>query len=629
MATRTGTDELDRIVEAYLRDEAVTGELPGGGHIRLDRRLPYLLVHRRRAAAPDPAAEALLSGEASYAVLAEEEPEANERLARRMAEAGAEAFGAFLLLELWAEPEHDHTFRVLGPRGEAAATVEALRAGLEEIRSIDPDVRARTEETWDRHPPGLPPLLSISECHELGTLLLGLEVPALYRGEDDVVYPVFLRALRRAFSRVLRRALFDFVRVQSRGHVENWHGLGRRTLDDSVWDADRELADIARAYELLLLVSPVDEVEAWERFRTSGFEAEPDFHYRLLPIDPDLVKRRLYALPLERVTDPAAGYLLRDKREEIDRQVSLLAERGSPTFLHSSIRLYGAVDDRLLAQARAVLEALPGGLPRSPDADAPTGRAADRGEDVDAAGFADAARREIDAYRATWPDMAPTVQVRPDLTGLMVSKGHLLIGSTLRIPRARLEPLLHHEVGTHVLTFWNGSAQPLTQLAYGLADYDEFQEGLAVLSEYLVEGLSRARMRLLAARVLAAHSVQGGGGFVDTFRLLNREHGFTPPTAFGIATRVHAGGGFTRDLIYLRGLLDVLEHLREGGELDGLYVGKLARKHMEVLEELLDRGVLRPPPLRPRFLDDERTRRRLERARGPLALADMVRPEAA
>jgi uncharacterized protein (TIGR02421 family) len=209
----------------------------------------------------------------------------------------------------------------------------------------------------------------------------------------------------------------------------------------------------------------------------------------------------------------------------------------------------------------------------------------------------------------------------------MVSEGNLLIGETLMLDPSRVEALIHHEVGTHVLTYVNGAAQPLEQLSLGLADYDELQEGLAVLSEYLVGGLNALRMRLLAARVLAARSVEEGGEFVDTFRLLTREYGYSPGGAWHITTRVHTCGGFTRDFIYLRGLVELMEHLRGGGELEPLYVGKIARKHIPVIEELRHREVLHDPPLLPRFLDDPEARDRLAAVRDGISLTQMVSPE--
>ena len=66
----------------------------------------------------------------------------------------------------------------------------------------------------------------------------------------------------------------------------------------------------------------------------------------------------------------------------------------------------------------------------------------------------------------------------------MVSNGDvLLIGPEPGCRPARAEALLHHEVGTHVVTHVNGAHQPLQVLAVGLAGHDETQEGLAVLAE--------------------------------------------------------------------------------------------------------------------------------------------------
>jgi uncharacterized protein (TIGR02421 family) len=175
-----------------------------------------------------------------------------------------------------------------------------------------------------------------------------------------------------------------------------------------------------------------------------------------------------------------------------------------------------------------------------------------------------------------------------------------------------------------VLTYYNGRAQPLRQLCTGLAGYDELQEGLAVFAEYLAGGLDATRMRVLAARVLAVHSVEHGADFIETFRMLTREHGFTPGTAFDLAERVHACGGFTRDVIYLRGLLRLVEYLRAGGDLEPLYIGKIAAKHVDVIRELSERDFLLPAPLSPRVFSDPAVPSRLDAVRGGLALTDMI-----
>jgi hypothetical protein len=67
--------------------------------------------------------------------------------------------------------------------------------------------------------------------------------------------------------------------------------------------------------------------------------------------------------------------------------------------------------------------------------------------------------------------------------------------------------------------------------------------------------------------------------------------------------RVYRGGGLTKDTLYLGGLVEILEHLRKGGEIEPLLVGKLAAEHIPVIRELQLRQVLRDPPFRPRYLD--------------------------
>lgn len=620
MASSSRTLPLEKeILERIRRHESVLHPLPGGGVLSIDRELPYLLVHRSPPGREDPGTAVLVSGESSYLLSGSGQGEDVVPLVRHLAETGSGAYGAFLVLEIWSsEDPRSGCFTLHGPEGPAPETLGTLAGGLRSLRDLHPDVEVRVETTDRRHPPGLPPLLSLRESWKGEVLLLGLEVPPLYRDpETGEVFSRFLRRLQGRLSMVLRRALYDFIRVQTRCKVQNYQALGTRSVPERVWEADRELSAIERAYSFLLLTSPVNEVQAWQRFQADGFQRNPEFHYRLLPVDPDLLRRRLFAVPLEEIDDPALSFLLRDKREELDKQLAMLDERETESFRFSSLRLFGSVDQRLLDRAREVLSSVP--PPRPPRREPPA--------QVDAHEFRDAAAEEFSHYASGFPGFSSEIQIRPDLVGLMVSTGNLLIGEELRLSPGRVDALLQHEVGTHVLTYANGSAQPLGQLALGLADYDELQEGLAVLSEYLVGGLDALRMRLLAARVLAGHSVQEGAEFVETFRLLREECGFSPAGAWGVAVRVHECGGFTRDVIYLRGLVRLLAYLEEGGALEPLYVGKMAQKHIPIIEELRHRGVLREPPLTPRFLERPEARERLDRARRGISLAEMVRTE--
>ena len=584
------------------------------GALMIDRPLPFLFVHRLHCGRTDAGTADLLHAEAAYLTVgADVDAAAVRALVRAIAESSSERFGSFVLIEIWAEDGRSG-YTIFCPEGEAAETTAQLASALEQLAQEHGGGAVELEPGRQRAPDGSPPLLTITECHELGVLYLGTRLPPAYRdAETNSLYPVYLRAYRGALSRALRRSVFTFAQVQTGADLTDTAALGTRTIEQRVWDADAELARVESTFRLLLLIAPTNGQEAWQRFRDGGYREMPTFHYRLLPVDPALLKRRLYNIDLESIADPALGYVLRDKRDELDKQISLLAERQTPNFLPGSIRLYGRTTPDLRALAHAVLAAVPA-----------TSRRRAGAAPVDAMAFASRAQREIAEYAAGYPGRIAAPQLRPDVIGLMVSDGVLIVGSSLSLDPQRVEALIHHEVGTHVLTHANGSVQPLRQLASGLADYDEFQEGLAVITEYLAGGLNIGRLRLLAGRVLAVASVEDGGDFMDTFRLLTEEHGFSPHAAFDITSRVHQAGGFTRDMIYLRGLVRVLELLKDGTPFESLFIGKFAAKHLPILHELRLRGVLREPPLRPRVLAVPGAHDRLERLRTGVELTELL-----
>lgn len=614
MRDESGTEAtVEEILRKVARHEGVRHRLSHGGTLSLDRGLPFLIVHRAPPERDDAGTARLLAAEAAFLVARRGEHEEAARLVRSLADAGSAAYGAFLVLELWSAPDpRARSFTIFTPAGPAPEAAARLGEALQPLRELAHGVEVRVRPGEERSPPDLAPLLSIEESWQGEVLLLGLEVPPIYRDPDTgEVYPRFLRTVRRGISEALRRAVYEFVRVQTSSKVENHLALGTRTLPERVWEVDAALLAVERTFDLLLLTTPVNLERAWTEFRDSGYARNPVLRYRLLPLDPDLVKRSLFAVPVEEVDDPALADLFDDKRQELDTQLTMLRERNTPGFRFGSQRLFGTVDDELAALAEDLLATVR----------VPPRREA---EPVDAAAFRDRAAAELDHYRRQYPALDREIQIRRDLVGLMVSSGNLLIGESLRLDPERVLPLIHHEVGTHVLTYVNGSTQPLDMLSLGLAGYDELQEGLAVLSEYLVGGLTPLRMRLLAARVLAARSVEEGADFVETFRLLREGHGYSASGAWHVAVRVHTCGGFTRDFIYLRGLVRLMRFLEDGGDLASLYVGKIAQKHVPIVEELRYRGVLREPPLTPRFLDDPLARERLEAVRGGLALSQMI-----
>lgn len=376
---------------------------------------------------------------------------------------------------------------------------------------------------------------------------------------------------------------------------------------------DARLTEIERTVDLLLNLTPVNSAEAWADFERSDFGTAPTLRLRPLDFEPDLVRRDLYELEVENVTDPALHALFKAKRDEIARQVTALEDRDTSRFVYGSLQLYGAVAAPLAHAAEELLEAIPARAPST--------------SSVTAGAFAEAARAEIERYREVYPDFPIHIDVRDDISELMVSFGRLLIPESAAIRAERVEPLLHHEVGTHVVTYQNGARQPLKLLTTGLPGYDETQEGLAVLAEYLTGGLDPRRLRVLAGRVVAIDMMLDGAEFLEVFESLRSNYAIPLRTAWSIAIRVVVGGGSVKDAIYLRGITRLLEYFAEGGSLDVLFVGKLALDHVPLVQDLLDREVLRSPWVRPRWLDVPGAHERLEKLRAGASITDLYEGE--
>lgn len=374
-------------------------------------------------------------------------------------------------------------------------------------------------------------------------------------------------------------------------------------------EIDARLTDIERGLDLLLNLTPVNAAEAWTDFERSDFATPPTLRLRPLEFEPDLVRRDLYNLAIEDVSDPALHTLFKAKRDEIARQITVLEDRDTSRFVHGTLQLYGGITPPLAAAAQELLEIIPVQAPATPS--------------VSAGAFAEAAREELDRYRAVYPDFPAHLEVRDDVSELMVSFGRLLIPESAVFRADRVEPLLHHEIGTHVVTYQNGARQPLTLLTIGLPGYDETQEGLAVLAEYLTGGLDPRRLRVLAARVVAVDQVLDGAGFLAIFESLRTEHQMPARTAWSIAIRVVVAGGSVHDAIYLRGLTHLLDALASGASLEALFVGKLALEHLPLVQDLLDREVLRPAWVRPRWLDVPGAQERLDKLRAGASVTEL------
>ena len=181
------------------------------------------------------------------------------------------------------------------------------------------------------------------------------------------------------------------------------------------------------------------------------------------------------------------------------------------------------------------------------------------------------------------------------------SRKTVLIAKNLRLSNIDAEALIHHELGVHMATTLNAQMQQLKVFSLGLPGNTLTQEGLAILNEYHSGNITLKRLQGLALRVLAVKEMLKHGDFRHTYSFLHEEYKLSPNDAFKLAVRVHRGGGFTKDYLYLRGVSQALD-LAKQRDIRNLYVGKTGFDYLSVIDEMIERQLVSEAAYYPQFL---------------------------
>ncbi len=223
------------------------------------------------------------------------------------------------------------------------------------------------------------------------------------------------------------------------------------------------------------------------------------------------------------------------------------------------------------------------------------------------------------AVKNMFNEDAPEVLVVDELSAnALAGPGRIRIRRTACFTDRDVRQLIQHEAYIHVATSLNGLAQPdLKILAAGHPGTTKTQEGLAVFAEFITGSIDLNRMRRLADRILAVQMAIEGADFLDVYRYFLDRTG-SEEQAFENARRVFRGGvltggaPFTKDIVYLDGLLRVHNFLRAivlTGRADCLrllFCGKLDIEDIPVIYELKERGLCHAPKYLPPWANDVR-----------------------
>lgn len=155
----------------------------------------------------------------------------------------------------------------------------------------------------------------------------------------------------------------------------------------------------------------------------------------------------------------------------------------------------------------------------------------------------------------------------------------------------QLNIFLVHEGWAHLGTSLNGASQTDHPWLSTWAPRTTFmQEGLAILTELVTGQMTHERWERVMLRHLATSMAERGSGIQDVYAYL-RHHNMEELDAFKLALRVFRGvpleGGmaFTKELLYLHGLVQLLYHLQfHQASLKSLWVGKISfEEHVMLL----------------------------------------------
>jgi uncharacterized protein (TIGR02421 family) len=287
------------------------------------------------------------------------------------------------------------------------------------------------------------------------------------------------------------------------------------------------------------------------------------------------------------IRDPEIQALYRDVIDSFSRKIDLLIKAGHPEFVYQSLQYYGEpsiVDEH---NARYLLHA-------------------SRFSEDSSRKFDQEELMELFHQKAGEWGMKCKVELSSRLVAsAMVSNSRkaVQIAKGLVLPHEEAFALLHHELGVHMATTLNAEKQRLKVFSLGLPGNTMTQEGLAILNEYQSGHMTLKRLKGLALRVLAVKEMLAQGSFRHTCSYLIDEHGLSADGAFKLAVRVHRGGGFTKDYLYLRGVSQALE-LSRNQDISNLYIGKTGFNYLPTINEMVDRQLVSKPIFLPEFLQN-------------------------
>lgn len=413
------------------------------------------------------------------------------------------------------------------------------------------------------------------------SLVLASEIKKVYCNESTgEIYPIVVEKLTNQLKKAIINTASYFARHRTNLTVIKKNSLLSSELDKELLKVDKQLFDIARDFEILNYVNPVNIEQAKKEFFKSKYNENPKFKYRQLSINPFHFKRRLYALPVEKIRDISLRILYQEIIDSYVDKIDIISSIGTNRFLYNSLRYFGEPDHRDKKNAHYLLH---------------SSQTIDGDEPLDLTPY------NIEEYFLTVLKnygFHCKIEISKNIIAKVLvlnNKKVIRIRKDAMFSEKSLNALAEHEIGVHMLTTINSRLQPLQIFRLGMPINTLTQEGLAILSEYLSGNISIKRLQVLALRVLTIEKLLNGYDFKSTFHFLIDTGKLDENQAFYMTARIFRGGGFTKDYLYLRGFRDILKQYKENNNLSYLLIGKTSVKYKNLITEMIERKIFLPP----------------------------------
>ena len=409
--------------------------------------------------------------------------------------------------------------------------------------------------------------------------------------------------------------MFFFFRNEAKSDSRLRGNDGQKTMSESPDIAhhaalDARMLKVARGIRLLNAVSwpaSVQEpfLESWRR----GQPQLPRVEYP--PQDFSAARHELDAIAAE--ADPAhpLGRYVAASAQNWAIAAELLDALGTAAVMEHSIRLFGRPDEPLPGNGPSTREAARHFIGIASELDREL-LAPSETVPISAISLQLQLQTALDDF---FNERTITVELDPDLIAKAAAGAtRIRLRSGAVFSDYDLDQLLQHEAFVHSLTALNGRQQPvLRSMALSSPRTTATQEGLATFAEQITGATDIQRMKRISLRIEAVALAMEGADFIQVFKYF-LDAGQSEVESFASAQRVFRGvpptGGaaFTKDTVYLRGLVGVHTFFRWALRQDRLrlcrllFAGKMTIEDVQDLEPLFADGTVAGPRWLPHWV---------------------------